>query len=232
MFILTSKINFMKSYLLALFLLPALFSSAQLTKSYPIDRFVTVQMPDEFQSTDTLGQSISTGYTDYAMISVSKMEIAAGEGVSVRDQHSLAEFYTGFRKGVVRSFGATLIAEDITEHNGLTWNHFSCRVTNEDGVNIRHCEVLFLQNAIYSMQYWIAESDIADSNLLAEQKQFFSSIKTAPELTHADQYTDEAIDLTRGDNAENLGKLTGFIIIAVIILYFVVQNKRKKKQLP
>ncbi|QKJ30145.1 hypothetical protein HQ865_10360 [Mucilaginibacter mali] len=195
--------------------------SQQAIKPVKLDSVVSVNLPVDFNKTDTLGQQTYSARGQYGYIIVSRVPNPPNK--VLKKEKDLKNVF----KEYIFKVQASLKEGNITDNhdtiiNKLEVRDFVLRTDTGSGVKLRKFRILYTQPVTYTFQYLYDEArkDVASKEMDA----FFKSIKSPPELDGTDQYT-------------TFGKWQGFsttviVLVAagVAIIVFIVLMLRKKRR--
>jgi hypothetical protein len=224
----------MKKILIIFLTLLATYGFGQTWVEYKVDDNLTVKIPDNFQMNDTLGQHIIQARLTNALIMIQR--IPNGGETVVQFSEDLTKAYEEFQTGILTSHKGKLKSQRWIENSRVQLNEFSYYATFGEEKQIRHCQVLFLNDYWYAIQFWEVESMTYE--LAADRELLYSSITLPKDVSRENQTS------TGGPNRRNLGNATAYqagyfgamilgvnLIAGLIIWAFVTIKKiaRKKK---
>lgn len=176
-------------------------------KTYPFDHNLSVDIPENFDIIDTLGQHIVRAQIDNALIMVQRLPGTAETTTTISDKAELIKYYKGFQEGLVRSHEGKLIKQNFEERDGLHTTQFSYRAAMGDEEHIRYCFAIFLNENWYSVHFW--EIAGLTDELQTDRDKLFSSIRFPPGQTLENQLT--------GTPEYRLGYKVGKVLAYVIM---------------
>lgn len=215
----------MNRLLIAILTTISIASFGQQWTDYQVDSTLTITIPDNFEITDTLGQRVITSQVDNGLILITALENKGKTAINVQNEKELIDYYNGFQQGAINSQKGELIKDEIIEMNGLRLSRFSFRATMGDEKQIRHCLTVFVNNKIYSINFWELES--MTDEMASTREGLFSSIKFPTTLTIKNQMS-YSIEGSRTYSVSYfIGQIVGYILIfAVVIALIVWLSKR------
>jgi hypothetical protein len=215
----------MKNILLAIFSAISISSFGQVWTNYQVDSMLTLMIPDSYKVRDTLGQRVVTAVIDNGLILVSMLPNAGETSMNVESEEDLLKMYKGFTKGYIKSQQGQLIKEEIIDKSGLKMVRFSFRTEMGGEKQIRHCESVFVNEKMYSINFWEAETQTNEMAALREKLFLSLRFSSKPGLKNQMSYKPE------NDKEYNQGVLLEKITIALLIgLAIWVSIKRNKKR--
>ena len=193
---------------------------SQQLKPVSVDSLVTVSLPAEFDTKDTLGQKIlsANGALGYMVVIRSANQNNNKPLEKEKDLNKVFKEYVKKVQG--QSNGSVLNQRDTTIGN-LKAKVFSLETNDENGVQLRDFAVIYTQDATYTFEYLYPAS--RQELVKDENTAFFSSIKTSNDLQRTDQY----IHASSG-GVSSTGKIAlygGGALVLVMIGYFVFRRK-------
>jgi hypothetical protein len=206
----------MRKIFIAILTLLSINSFGQQWTEYQVDSTLTLTIPDNFEVTDTVEQRIITAQVDNGLILVTVIPNNGKTAINVQDEKDLLDSYRGFKKGSIDSQKGQLIKEEIIEKNGLKFIRFSFSATTDGEKQKRHCLVIFVNNKIYSLNFWELESM---TNEMADvREKFFSSLILPNDLTLKNQMNDSI----EGSRAYQIGHFIGYSLGLVLTFGLIV----------
>lgn len=183
---------------------------------YQVDSTLTVTLPENFQTKDTLGQYFVNVRIDYGLMMIQRIA-PQSDKLIIRTKGELVKRYEVFQNGMIESQRGELVAQNYEVSNGLQLTRFSYRTKGKED-QIRHCLGALIKGRWYAIQFWEVEAHAAE--LKADRERFFSSVKFSPDLRPEDQMTaDSSLAYKVG---YFLGRnLTLIAIIALIVAALV-----------
>jgi len=125
-------------------------SFGQQWTDYKIDSNLTVQIPENFEVMDTLGQHIIRARVDNALIMIQRIPNKGEQVTNIQDKSDLIENYKGFQNGIIESQKGKLKNQEIIEKDGLQLIRFSYYATMGEEKQIRHCLGVFINESWYA----------------------------------------------------------------------------------
>jgi hypothetical protein len=200
----------------------AMAGFSQKVKTVELDKTVSVNLPADYAKLDTLGQQTYTGNSEFGYIMVSRTPNPATNKTLKKEKELNNVFKEYIRKVQASLKEGTITNDHDTIVNHLEMRDFVLRTDTGSGVQLRKFRVLYTKPVTYTFQYLYDEGrqDVAAKEMTA----FFASIKSAPELDGADQFT--TFGMPQGLN----GTTIILIVSGVAIIAFVVLMVRKKRK--
>jgi len=215
----------MKNIFLVIFSAISINSFGQAWVDCKVDSNLTLMMPDNYKIQDTLGQRVIKAGIDNGLILISILENSGELSMNVESEAQLLKVYKGYENGYVKSQHGQLIKEEIIENSGLKMIRFSVSTAMGGEKQIRHCTAVFVNDKMYSINFWEVESLTNEMAKLREK--LFSSLKFSPKIGRNNQMTYKQ----ENDRAYNQGLLLGNITMVVIVglgIWFSTRRKKKK----
>jgi hypothetical protein len=183
---------------------------------YKVDDNLSVNIPDDFEVIDTLGQHVIKAQIANALIMIQRIPNNGKTVTNIQDEKELKDAYIGFQKGFTKSQKGKILHQEFIEKDGLLLSRFACNATMGEEKQIRHCVVIFIKEHWYAIQFWEVESMTIE--LTKEREMLFSSIKLPTDLGLASQMSNS----TEGSAAYKAGVLFGVLLGYTLIIGFVV----------
>lgn len=213
----------MKNFLLAISIAISINSFGQTWTDVQVDSLLTINLPDNYKTMDTLGQRMTSAKTDHGMIIISILPIAGQTTNTIQSEDELIKSYKEIEKGGIDEQQGQLIKDEIFENSGLKMIRFSCKASPNGERQIRHCVLAFVNEKFYSVIF--AEVESRTNETSAAREKLFSSMRFAPNLGLKNQMSDKS----KETKEEAQGRLLGYITIFALIAGIVLWPKRKKK---
>lgn len=214
----------MKNILLAIFIAISINAVGQTWTDVQVDSLLTINLPDNYKTRDTLGQHLISAQTDNGMIIISTLPNAGETAINVQSEDELIRSYKEIEKGAIIEQQGQLIKDEIFENSGLKMIRFSCKASMHGEWQIRHCVLAFINEKMYSVIF--AEVESMTNEVSATREKLFSSMKFAPNLGLKNQLSDKA----EVEQKEAQGRLLGYITIFALIVGIVLWSKKKGKK--
>ncbi len=214
-----------KSTFLLTMLLCGLSAFSQVTKPVKIDSTVTVSLPKDYTKLDTLGQQIFSGRTVFGYVQV--VRAANPPGRPLKREKDLNKVLLGYENKLLASAKRSNVINDhdTTVNNNLIARDFVLQVDTGSGIQDRQFRVVYTKDYTYTFQFLY--NDVQKEVVAKELKDFFSSIKFAPDLNRDDQYTLIG-QFTGMHKALKLGLIIGGIVL-ILLFILLVRVLRKKR---
>lgn len=210
----------MKKILLLGFTILSIQCFGQEWTDYKIDDNLTVQIPENFEVIDTLGQTIIKALIDNALIMVQRIPNKGEGATNIQNKEELLENYTGFQEGFVESQDGELISQQSVEQDGLQLTKFEFYANMGEERHIRRCLTVFLNDYWYTIQFW--EVEAMSDELTKEREMLFSSLRFKAGLSLDNQMSDSVEGSRAYRFGYIFGKAIGYIFIVAIILAVII----------
>jgi hypothetical protein len=219
----------MRKAVLTIFTLLSLNCFGQKWTEYKMDSNLTVNIPENFEIIDTLGQRIVRAQIDNGLIMIQRIPNKGETATSIQNKEELIKNYTGFQKGVVRSQNGKLLNQDFIEKDGLQVTQFSYSATMGEELQVRHCLTVFLNENWYTINFW--ELEALTNEMKNDRDKLFSSIKFLVGQSFKNQLSN-SVEGSRGYKVGFLaGKIMGYaLMIAIAVSIIIWVSKRAKKR--
>lgn len=187
-----------------------------------IDNEITVSLPKEFKKTDATGQQSWAANAIYGSVLVIR-SVNPTDAKLVKNTDGLNNVFKEYVKKIQASSGKD--GEITDEHNTtvgkLTAHDFVLQTDTGSGVQMRRFRLLYTKAATYTFEYLY--EDFRKDEAIGEMNAFFSSIQTAPDLDHTDQYV-----ITAPGGSSVFVKITLFGLLPLgAIIALVIWLKRR-----
>lgn len=223
----------MKTLLCSLLIIYNIQAQAQEWVDYQVDSVLTVSLPDNYFTMDTLGQHLALAQVENGLVMITSFQNKGDSAINASSESELLEAYVGFRKGFVNSQQGEFVEEKIVDIKGLKFARFSMRATTEGEVQLRHCLAGFISEKTYALSFWEVES--MSQAMTPVREKFFSSVKLAPGLTLQNQLNTSLEATPAYKLGYKLGKAFSYLAIASLIIVMVIVVRKlvtKKKTAP
>jgi tetrahydromethanopterin S-methyltransferase subunit G len=190
---------------------------------YQISENVSIQIPQDFNVTDTLGHTIIRASLKEEVILIMKQNKKIDAYIENKDE--LLKFYEGFQKGMSDKGKGKLIDQELVQINGMYFlkSSFRTGVSGED--KIWNNYILLLNKTSYTFAMISSPEKVKNVSFFDEK--IISSIKFKKDLTQKNQMNINEED----SQAYKIGRLMGgflvYGIIIGIILFFALRKRRK-----
>ena len=208
----TNELNDFKMKLLLLisFILPSdsLLPSWETTL---IDPWLSVELPADYEKSDTLGMSLWIAAGEYSNILVTKVPVSSIDELdrlTVFSVVDLKEFYNGVEKGTIREAGGKVVESKEISVGNLAGRYFTIDMENDE---VRIAQAILVQDVLYTGMVWFY-SDNYDL-VQREKDKFFSSFEFS--ISKADQLQKPQ---SQDSNAYKLGWVLGKIAVFLVVL--------------
>jgi len=195
-------------------------------KPVKIDDQVSVSLPADFNKKDTLGQQIYNSNAEFGYITVIRSANPANTHV-LKKEKDLNKVFKEYVNKVLKSSGSGTINNDhdTVINNNLKARTFMLETDDDNGHNYRQFMIVYTTPATYTFEYLYPDG--RQDNARPEIKQFFSSVKFAPEVTRTDQYISSG-----GSSIFSSGVFYGLAggIVIVLIIVLVTRNRNRTYQ--
>jgi hypothetical protein len=214
----------MKNILLTLFIAISINSFGQEWTDYQVDSVLTLKLPDNYKIIDTLGVKVITAAIENAVVSVSILQNAGENALSIKDEKELLRWYEGFKKGYIKTNHGQLIKDQIIEASGLKMIRFSFQAETAGEKQLRHCIAVIVNDKTYAINFTEVES--LSGEMAKTRDLVFSSMKFSNGLGLNNQLSTKGSD----ERAYNQGLLLGKITVGLVIALVVGLSTRRKKK--
>ncbi|OEK04945.1 hypothetical protein [Roseivirga misakiensis] len=192
-----------------------------------IDESLSVELPENHQVIDTLGQVVYLAETDYSIITLSSVlesSLPSGESIPSNSIEELNKFYDGFEKGTTNSKNGR-----ITESERIVLDSLVARTFRADYPN---GETILNQLVVVRDRIYFAATRFNTENLdhaRSESSRYFSSfqLNVDPNKQLKNQSTDHSIAYKVG---YFIGKSIGYLVIPLVIVIVVVILRKVRKK--
>jgi len=215
----------MKNILLAIFTAISINSFGQDWTNYQVDSTLTLTIPDNYKARDTMGQRVITAEIDNGLILISSLPNAGEVAMNVESEEQLLKVYKGLVTGYINRQHGQLIKEEIIENSGLKMIRFSYKTAMAGEKQIRHCLSVFVNEKMYSVNFWEVES--LTNELAKQREKLFSSLRFSSKVGLKNQMSYKPENDKEYNQGLLLGKITMALIIGVIF-WFSRRGKKKR----
>ena len=192
-----------------------------------VDDLLTVELPDNFERTDTLGQTIFYAEADYSVITLSRVPESAipqVDRITSSTPDELGKFYTGFQNGTLKAKQGEVVDSEDVLLDSLRARIF--RTDYENG-ETKLNQIILVQDRLYFGTVWFSTEYF--EFVINEKDQFFNSFQFA--ITANKQLRPARLeDSTSYKLGELFGTIIGYTLIPGIIILIVVLVRRKRKK--
>jgi len=216
----------MKRVFLVVFTIISMHAFAQNWTDYRIDSTVSLMLPDNYKVIDTLGQRLITAQVENGLIILGIQPNVGKNTFHIENDDDLIKAYKGFEKGYIGELNGQLVTEEIIETSGLKMTRFLYRAAVQDEQQLRHCLTVFVNEKMYSFDFWEPESMTKEAE--ADRNKLFSSLKFIPNLGPNNQITNKANEDRAYNQGLLMGKITALVLVVVVVLWSVRRGKKKK----
>lgn len=189
-----------------------------------ISEDVSIQIPQEFVTTDTLGQNIIRVPLEEEVLLIMNSDKKSDSYIEDKDE--LLKFYEDFQTGMLDETKGKLINKSFIQINGLYFlkSSFRTRISGTD--KLWNNYLLLLNKNSYT--FILMASPESAKNMQFFEEKIIPSIKFRKGLTQKNQFNTDKED----SPAYNIGKLVGTLsfygLIGGIILFFILRKRRNK----
>lgn len=218
--------SYMKKNLVFVFILTTCFAFAQTPSKQNLANIASITFPSSPQVSDTLGFQVLKYSDSIAHYLVIAQDLSKEAGFKLKKEE-LNEFYDGNIEGVLKAAGGKLISKKPFQINGLKGLDVEYSASNPDLPNLRFKRILFINNIIFSLDFWVSSENEVKSREAKDR--FFNSLVITADKANLKQNTD--IDTV---TAVEAGYVAGQIIFyislfAIIAIIVVLIRKRNRK---
>ena len=190
-----------------------------------VDEFLTIELPSNFERTDTLDQSVFYAESDYTIFMLSKVPESAipnVNGLKLNSTKEIPEFYSGFQKGVLNTKEGRIVESNDILLDSLRARSFRIDLNNEETKLHR---AVIVRDRIYLASVWFATDYLEE--VKAESVHFFDSFEFS--IKPEDQFIFAGLeDSSAYKIGEILGSIVSYSIIPVLLFVFFYRRKKKK----
>lgn len=207
------------------FIIFSMKAFGQKLRPYQVSKDVSIEIPQEFSVTDTLGQMVIKSSIEDEIILIMKPEKKIDAYIENKDE--LLKFYEGFQKGMIDQSSGDLIDKKFVQINGFYFlkSSFRTKITGDD--KIWNNYVLLLNKTSYTF-IMISSPKNLEKVIIFEEK-IIPSIKLKKGLTQENQLNTNNEDSTAYRIGQLIGKLLVYAIIGSIIIFFIYVVRKRKK---
>ena len=216
-----------KSILLALFSLSSVFLvKAQKTSNKQfITSFATIEFPSKPTVLDTLGVR-SFHYADsLADYIVTVKDMTEIEGFRLKFEN-LDQFYEGVKEGMLGANNGKLTSQKPFTIAGLKGSELIYTTPNPELPNLGFKRILFVDGLVIGIDMIIYAEN--EQQTKAAREIFFNSLSITGDTKLLKQETIGSTEGIANGFAYQLGKLTGYALIILLVIWVVKRLKRKK----
>jgi hypothetical protein len=211
---------------LLLLLLPHNEPDTIIWESIRVHEYLELQLPSNMERTDTLGQTVYTGESVYAIVSLSIVpEQANPKNVHYRlkDITELEEFYQGVETGSANSTGGKVSASNHLEIDSLDSRDFTIKLPNNES---KRFVVTVVKDQLFMLLFWYHED--FEMEVALEIDRIIESMDFSPSAN--EQLNPK---LSEDSQAYKIGQLFGQITVYLLIpgviflVYYLTRRKKK-----
>jgi len=198
-----------------------------------VDQWVSVRLPDGYESIDTMGAHTWRSMTNFGTILVLRIPNPpeANEGLQMETERDLENFYLGVEKGFSEN-GQVIVERELIDMKGLLALRIVVAIDLGDSTIEFENRSLYLDDLHYSFQYIPHLHTSNEEGLSLQRASFFDGIGISSGTKREDQYQRSA----ENSLAYRMGKLVGSLIIPVILVVVIISfvlrwQKQKFKRL-
>ncbi|MFY0592316.1 hypothetical protein [Roseivirga sp.] len=192
-----------------------------------INEDLSVELPENHEIIDTLGQVIYVAESQYSIITLSSMpefSLPDSESISLRSIEELKEFYDGLEKGTINSKKGKIISSNDILLDSLTARIFQADYPNgETMLN----QVIVIQDHVYFASVRFATENLDYSKEEADRffKSFQLNVKTKNQLKEVSTENSAAYNV-----GYFIGKYIGYLMIPILLICIIVFLKKARKK--
>ncbi|MXV52583.1 hypothetical protein GS399_16540 [Pedobacter sp. HMF7647] len=200
---------------------------AQKWEEVKLDSVMSVSLPVVRSKKDTLGQEIYTAVTTYGNIMVIKVPDNPTKTPDIEKERHLKKYYDNYLKRVSGSApGAVIRDEKDSMIGNLKVKDFTMEVDSGSGKQLRDFRIIHENCATYTFEYLY--EDIHKDLAVAEQADFFKSIKASSNPTVQSQFTTEKAT-AKDTKPKTIYIVIGAVVVIILIIVSILISRRKKK---
>lgn len=189
---------------------------------YHVSEDVSINIPQEFSITDTLGQNLIKAFIEDEIILIMKPEKKVD--AYIEDKDELLKFYEGYYDGMLdRSKGQT-ISKEFVQINGMFFLKSSFKTKISGANKIWNNYILLLNKTPYS---FLMISTPENNKVEFFENEIVQSIKFRKDLTSKNQMNTNEEDSQAYKIGELVGKFFMYALIGGIIVYCISRKKNK-----
>ncbi|MEO9801905.1 MAG: hypothetical protein ABJF04_01600 [Reichenbachiella sp.] len=215
------------NFILALFLTFQSDSTTLNWERVTVDDLLTVELPSNFERTDTLGQTVFYAEANYSVITLSRVPESAipqVDRITSSSTEELRKLYTGFQNGTIKgSQGEVVDSQDVLIDS------LSARVFRTDYNNgeTKFNQLILVRDKIYFATVWFNTEHLELVEI--EIARYFNSFQF--DVIPSNQLRPARLeDSTSYKIGELLGTIIGYALIPGTIILIVILIRRKKKK--
>ena len=190
-----------------------------------IASFATIQFPAKPTVLDTLGVRsfhYADSLADY-MVTVKDVTEIKGFQLKFED---LDEFYRGVKKGTLEASKGQLISQKPFTIAGLKGSELNYSISNPNLPNLGFKRMLFVEGLAISIDFITYAED--EQQTKADRESFFNSLSFTGDPKLLKQETIASTDELANGFAYQLGRVTGYVLIVLLVIWVVKRLTRKK----
>lgn len=210
-----------------LFILCFLHGNTQNWKTCRFDDLLSFKLPQNYVETDTLEQKLFSATGDFGVLLVNKIPDSNAMDFSVSNEDQLESLYLIFQREVLKTANGTLHSSKSRELNNIKAKYFIFESLGEDQTLIQHTLLIFLNNALYSFNFWYDQE--IEEKAMKERDRFFASLNLSEDLKFENQLTESDDYSGSVKAAENFGAIMSWSSIPILLVLFVLWKKNKYK---
>jgi hypothetical protein len=215
------------NFILAIFLTFQSDSTTLNWERVTVDELLTIELPDNFERTDTLGQTVFYAETDYSVITLSRVPESAipqVDRITSSSTEELRELYTGFQNGTIKAGQG-----EVVDSQDVLVDSLKARVFRTDYNNgeTKLNQLILVRDKIYFATVWFNTEHLEFVEI--EKARFFNSFQFNAVPTNQLRPS-RPEDSTSYKIGELLGTIIGYALIPGIIILIIFLARRKKKK--
>lgn len=196
-----------------------LTTKAQILVNYSLDQNISLNLPTDIVTNDTLGQRAINAQVGDNFIIVTK-PLKKDTLVTVENENDLIKFYNGAKKGFVKSSKGEIVEEKIITIENLKLLKLKVKAAVLGNMYMTSY-MLFLDNYLYSIQF------VSPEQIHPLESEIISSIKFKNGLNLENQLN----KYPESSRAYKLGKSSPYLIIPIILGIVAWINYRKRRKI-
>lgn len=188
---------------------------------YQVSDDISINIPQEFSITDTLGQSLIKASVEDEIILIMKSEKKVD--AYIEDKDELLKFYEGYYNGMLDQSKGKSISKEFVKINGLYFLKSSFRTKISGADNIWNNYILLLNKIPYT---FLMISTPENNRVEFFEKEIINSIKFKKNLTSKNQMNTNEEDSQAYKIGEFVGKFFIYALIGGLFVYFISRKKK------
>ena len=189
-----------------------------------IDENMSVDLPDVYVVTDTLGNHITQAQLYGGNVSVLVREFNINEASRIENVEHLQDFYSGAVEGILKALGGSeLKSKGVEDANELLTQEFTFSVYGDNVKYLFQGWMMLANNNVYIVQ--VNHDALMTDEFDAVKQRVFSSIQVSDKIFPRDQLpqfmtSDNREQLEQGAKVGNILRAIILMLVAVFILLY------------